>query len=99
MSTTEERGVGITGVRQSSHDSPSNPNSPARTNEDKILDMEAKAERLEASVEKRQAAKQDVSQSPKGKKTKGLGDRIGDRAEGCTECCADCCVGCECVVS
>lgn len=96
MSTTQERD-GITGL-QFTHQSPSSPISP-KTNEDKILNMEAKAQRLEASVEKRQAAKQDVLQSRNGKKTKGLGDQIGDRRGGCTECCADCCIGCECVVS
>jgi hypothetical protein len=77
------------------------------SDEDKILAMEAKAQRLEDAVDTRQEGQEREGSIPNAggtsqtrqKKTKIMGDKMGDRLKGCSECCGDCCVGCECVVS
>ena len=72
----------------------------ARSDEDRISDMEEKAKRLDDIVVKNEVTKEVENNDPprkKGKKSRA--SRVEDAFEGCSECCGDCCVGCECVIS
>ncbi|KAL3914393.1 MAG: hypothetical protein SGILL_006118 [Bacillariaceae sp.] len=79
-----------------------------RTDAERILDMEEKANKLDDVVAKhevmRGAAKNNndpssSSPSPRKKRKKSRASKIEDAFQGCSECCGDCCVGCECVIS
>ena len=72
----------------------------ARSDEDRILDMEEKAKRLDDIVAKNEVMKEaENNDSPRKKRKKSRASRVEDAFEGCSECCGDCCVGCECVIS